>query len=630
VLDGGATRFTFLSQIPELASLEHRIAQGEDSVRMPNIDGTDTYFLPLRMDTTGWTLVTAVPASAVNAPVNTVMAMVLGWITAILGGIIILSLFFLSRQFIKPIKTLSQTVKEVAVGNMNVDVDKANVSNDEIGALTQDVYSLVGIIRNMVDDISIVNHEYMKAGDIDYQVDDSKYANSFKEMITQINALLKQNTADIMSMSDAMNKISNGDFNLHLEEEHWPGGWVILPQTLSRLTDNLNSVATEVDGMIEAAAIKGDLAYSVDASKFSGNWSKIMSGFNDICKAVDAPVVEIRDALAVLNKGFFNARISGDYAGDFLSIKNDFNFFIQDTADYMEEINKVLGALADGDLNSKIEMDFMGEYEATKKAVNDIANTFYKTVSEIASASEQVLSGAKQISISAQELANGAQEQASSVEELNATIDVINQQTRQNAENAIEASEISNKSTASAQEGNESMKEMEAAMFQIKESSSEIGKIIKAIEDIAFQTNLLALNAAVESARAGEHGKGFSVVAEEVRNLAKRSQESASETTELIETSNSRVESGSSIAEATSQSLDMIVKDASEVSALIDRISMASKEQSEAIAQVSEGLGQISKVTQSNSAVSEETAAASQELNSQAEMLRQLVAYFKL
>jgi methyl-accepting chemotaxis protein len=174
------------------------------------------------------------------------------------------------------------------------------------------------------------------------------------------------------------------------------------------------------------------------------------------------------------------------------------------------------------------------------------------------------------------------------------------------------------------------MKQMLLAMTQIKESSSEISKIIKAIQDIAFQTNLLALNASVEAARAGEHGRGFSVVAEEVRNLAGRSQDSVNETTGLIETSNNRVESGSSIAETTSKSLNTIVVNAAEVSQIIKNIASASSEQAEAIAQVSLGLDQISKVVQSNSAVSEETAAASQELSSQAEILQQLVAYFKL
>jgi methyl-accepting chemotaxis protein len=548
---------------------------------------------------------------------------------------------FIPRSILKPVNKLVTLVSDVSNGNINANINRSNISNDEIGALTHDVLGLVDVIRSVVDDLAKFEHMYNAEGDIEYRIDESKYQNSFRDMVTGSNRLMDNVVSDVLGFLDTLSEVNNGNFNPHIKK--LPGKRIVLEKAINSTTSNMIAVNNEIKAMIEAIVVKGDLSFQIDANKYKGDWREIMVELNNIAAAVETPIKVIETSMVEMKAGNFDL-VSMDkkiiaagldanvenYRGVFKGILSAFNMTITEIASYIEEITAVLLAVAKGDLTKSISRGYSGSFSVIKDSLNNISSTLNKTMSDISSSTSQVLSGARQISASAQDLANGAQQQASSVQELNATIDVLNQQTKQNADNAKEASELSNRSTANAQDGNTSMKEMLTAIMQIKESSSEISKIIKAIQDIAFQTNLLALNAAVEAARAGEHGKGFSVVAEEVRNLAGRSQESASETTGLIETSNSRVESGSSIAEATSKALDTIVKNATEVSELINNISVSSREQAEAISQVSTGLSQISQVVQSNSAVSEEAAATSQELNSQAEILQQLVAYFKL
>jgi methyl-accepting chemotaxis protein len=220
--------------------------------------------------------------------------------------------------------------------------------------------------------------------------------------------------------------------------------------------------------------------------------------------------------------------------------------------------------------------------------------------------------------------------QASSVQQLTASLAEVSSQTNLNAKNAERANELAQQVKETALTGDEQMHQMLAAMDEISESSANISKIIKVIDDIAFQTNILALNAAVEAARAGQHGKGFAVVAEEVRNLASKSANAAKETTELIEGSSRKIDAGTKIAKATAEALEQIVTQISAAAEIVNAIAEASNEQARAIDEINGGIQQISEVVQSNAATSQESAAASEQLSSQAEQLRQTVSVFKL
>jgi len=262
-------------------------------------------------------------------------------------------------------------------------------------------------------------------------------------------------------------------------------------------------------------------------------------------------------------------------------------------------------------------------------AVNEMSTSLTKVIREVKAGTTQIDAGAGQISAASQSLAEGASQQAASLEEISASIEEMSSMTQQNAENARQANAMSETSKKSADKGQSEMKQMASAMNEIKQSSAEIAKIIKVIDEIAFQTNLLALNAAVEAARAGEAGKGFAVVAEEVRSLAQRSAEAAKNTSSMIEQSTKRADNGVEIASRVGQALDEIADATNKVNTLLAEIASASSEQAKGIGQVNTGVSELDKVTQANAGNSEELASGAEETASQVTSLQELVKQFK-
>lgn len=232
---------------------------------------------------------------------------------------------------------------------------------------------------------------------------------------------------------------------------------------------------------------------------------------------------------------------------------------------------------------------------------------------------------AKEVSAASHSLAEGASQQAASLEETSSSLEEMSCMTKQNAENAQKAKELASQTRQAADAGTSNIKEMNLAMDAIKQSSGDISKIIKTIDEIAFQTNILALNAAVEAARAGEAGMGFAVVADEVRALAQRSAQAAKETTVKIQDAIEKSQQGADLTNTVQQSFQEILEKAHKVDDLVAEITTASQEQNQGVEQVNTAVSQMDKITQSSAARTEETASSAQELTSQAEELRAAV-----
>ena len=254
--------------------------------------------------------------------------------------------------------------------------------------------------------------------------------------------------------------------------------------------------------------------------------------------------------------------------------------------------------------------------------IRGVNRALTRTAETLSQGSQQVAAAAGQVSSASQSLAEGSSEQAASLEEISSSIEELTSMTKRNADNAQSGKVSAGQARGAAEAGAAEMERMQTAMNAIQQSSHDISKIIKTIDEIAFQTNILALNAAVEAARAGEAGAGFAVVADEVRSLAQRSAVAAKETADKIADATSRSAQGVELSVRVASGLREILEKNREVDRIVAEVATASHEQSEGLTQINTAITQMDKVTQSGAASAEETASAAEELNAQSEELR--------
>ncbi len=303
---------------------------------------------------------------------------------------------------------------------------------------------------------------------------------------------------------------------------------------------------------------------------------------------------------------------------------------VGDINEYLGELRDTLSRLSKGNLDVTVSGEFAGDFVVMKESLNHIIEFLNGVMTELQSVAAQLLSESLEVAGSAQRVNNSSESQAASVTHLMGESDTISSNIRLVNDNALQAEKLMERVNDQLEQGGRQMELLLTAMDRIDRNAQEIGKIAKLMEDISFQTNLLALNASVEAAHAGSAGKGFSVVAEQVRLLANQSAESAQKTSEMLAHSQRQVAEGVDFAHQSARTMGEIAGISKEVVEIMNGLVRSVQQQDAALGEMLGEINEISNLSDQNLSASADSAAASQQMTEQAEALTRISEQFNL
>lgn len=343
---------------------------------------------------------------------------------------------------------------------------------------------------------------------------------------------------------------------------------------------------------------------------------------------IATPVAELEEASEQMAQGNLNTHITYQSNNELGRLAHSLDAILISVRSYITEIDRVLSELGAGRLNPQSQVEFVGDYATIGASLNQVSAALRQTVGQLSEAAEQVERSAEQVADGSQSIAQGSAEQAMAIEELATSIQSIESMVSENTTSALSVDKEAAETLVAVAASNKSIERTLELARQIMENTQSIAQLANTIEDISFQTNILALNASVEAARAGTAGRGFSVVADEIRRLANQVSDASQAADELAARTIANITEGNVSIEQAADRMGAVISSAGAVKDMMLSVSTSSQQQLDAVAQIRESMERLSDVVQENSASAEESAVIAEELTGQASDLKRLLEQF--